>query len=205
MPVTERFDVLKAHRSVLEAASWRLCAELARRHPEELRIVETHPGGGQYYCLTAATCGEQPRAVLDANRVGSIHAQRTDGTRSTWTWIDYLTCQNPRRFLAEVERALRLPHVVSVPPATPPTLTWRCIAAALASEVLGVRHLRALNGFLDTSGGGGGPRTELFDAFPPAQATLGALKHAGAAYRYWFLLTGEEPVAVVDSETSQCW
>jgi hypothetical protein len=39
------------NRSVLEAVSWRLASELARRHPATTRLSRTHPGGGQSDCL----------------------------------------------------------------------------------------------------------------------------------------------------------
>ena len=39
-------------RSILEAASWRLTAELVRRYPDRFSVIETHPGGGQYDCIT---------------------------------------------------------------------------------------------------------------------------------------------------------
>ena len=31
-----------------EVLSWRLTAELVRRHPGQLRVIEAHGGGGQY-------------------------------------------------------------------------------------------------------------------------------------------------------------
>lgn len=38
---------------ILEAASWRLTAELVRRYPNRFSVIETHPGGGQYNCKSS--------------------------------------------------------------------------------------------------------------------------------------------------------
>src|SRR4051794_35374654 len=49
--------------------SWWLASRLVRRHPE-LKLIETHPGGGQYDCLTLR---KDQGTRVDINRVGSIH------------------------------------------------------------------------------------------------------------------------------------
>jgi hypothetical protein len=48
--ISHLFAALGAEPSapVREALSWRLMAELARRHPNQLRVIEAHGGGGQY-------------------------------------------------------------------------------------------------------------------------------------------------------------
>jgi type III secretion system-like peptide-binding chaperone len=38
--------------ALTELASWTLATEVMRRAPKLLRIIETHPGGGQYDCLS---------------------------------------------------------------------------------------------------------------------------------------------------------
>lgn len=54
-------------RSVLEAASWRLASELARRHPDTTRLIRAHPGGGQYDCLRVMpTAGDKGDVQLTA-------------------------------------------------------------------------------------------------------------------------------------------
>ncbi len=87
-------DVTSVQRSVLEAASWRLAAELCRRHPDRLRIYELHPGGGQYDCLSIAVAGESPRSLIQLNRNGSIHIEgRWDGRApqvEPRSWTAYL-------------------------------------------------------------------------------------------------------------------
>ncbi len=40
------------NQQLVEIASWRIVSELIRRHPEKFTVIETHPGGVQYDCLT---------------------------------------------------------------------------------------------------------------------------------------------------------
>ena len=40
------------NKQLIEIASWRIVSELYRRHPGKFKIIETHPGGGQYDCLS---------------------------------------------------------------------------------------------------------------------------------------------------------
>lgn len=208
--MSEAFDPLSLHPSIIQAASWRLCSELARRHPRDVRIVELHPGGGQYDCLALVSRGREPRSLLHANRVGSIHANPGDEAGwQTWSWTDYLTARDLREFLSEVEVALRLDPPPTVPPATPSTLSWRAISTALASEVLGVADLKALSGMLDTSDWEGGPRDELFEAFAGAHEALRRPADGDfldqPAYRFWFLLRGNDPRVAVESDSGRCW
>ena len=54
------------------AASWDIAARLSAAGPPDLRVFQTHPGGGQYDCLTLAS----PAFHIDINRRGSIHVHR---------------------------------------------------------------------------------------------------------------------------------
>ncbi len=38
--------------SLIQAAAWWVAAELIRRHPDRLTVIETHHGGGIYDCLS---------------------------------------------------------------------------------------------------------------------------------------------------------
>ena len=52
--------------------SWWIASELVRGHPS-LKVVETHPGGGQYDCLSIVTTEHYTVTLIDLNRSGSIH------------------------------------------------------------------------------------------------------------------------------------
>jgi len=49
----------------MEALSWRILTETARKSPERLRIYELHFGGGQYDALSLFT--SRPQAVMSHN------------------------------------------------------------------------------------------------------------------------------------------
>lgn len=185
--------------SAVEALSWRICAELARRHPGRLRVLELHPCTGQYDCLSLMDLDDDTGRV-QANRVGSIHAFSSTFDDTIWTWEDYMRA-DPREFLLEVERAADLVPPRSVPASTPTTLAYRAIAAVLTADVAGVQELEALNGVAD-SDLDVDVRESLFDVFPDA---LGPHRDRGrrrpderAEYRFWFLCRDGEPVAAID-------
>ena len=137
------------------AVSWRLASELVRRHPHSTRLVHTHPGGGQYDCLTMTTpdaCG----GAIELNRNGTIQIrERFDNQPARWapaTWDDYLRA-DPRQFLNDLEHAAGLPAPARVPSATPMTLTYRVLAAIAATVIKSVEPIGIHSGHIDSAGG----------------------------------------------------
>lgn len=112
--------------SVLEAVSWRLASELVRRHPDTVRLIRAHPGGGQSDCLwilpTAGDTGD-----IRLNRHGTIQVlERFDGRPADgWEpteWGEYIGA-DPRDFLHRLEVEAGLPSPHQVPASRPTTLT----------------------------------------------------------------------------------
>jgi hypothetical protein len=198
-------DTTSLQRSVLEAASWRLAAELCRRHPDRLRIYELHPGGGQYDCLSLATAEDDPRSLLQLNRHGSIHTlgrwDSRDPDVDSRSWSAYFT-EDPYLFLRTLEDDTALRPPSSVPATVEHTLVYRLLAATAAADVLGVRRRRIVSGFFDSSGEPCRARNELFADFPAAdrRRTDPALERplGIAEYRFWFVLDAGRPVACFD-------
>ena len=66
-----------------EVATWQVIEAIDRQFEHDFFVAETHPGGGQYDCITL---GERinglPRSVVDLNRSGRIHVHLGDGTVS---------------------------------------------------------------------------------------------------------------------------
>ena len=174
--------------------SWRLVAELWRRFPDRFRLIETHPGGGQYDCLSLVTRGPEPVTVLDVNRVGSLHVTGAGGAAGgSWRdWPDRILGSSGPEFLDEVTRALGLTVPRRLPASTPSTVAYRFVAEFLTHSVGRREAWECRNGYCDTSGWGGGPREDWFSRLPHvpvAERPPRAAAFLGEpAYHYWFLL-----------------
>jgi hypothetical protein len=134
-------ECLPLSRQLLEVASWRLVSEITRRYPT-IRVIETHPGGGQYDCLHLLVKGQggRDRPGIIFNRPGSLHilAETAEGDAQWETfWYDYLAADDPRLLLDQLCDRARLPRVKRLPRSTPATIGYRFIAAFLSSTVFG--------------------------------------------------------------------
>ena len=172
------------NRQLIEIASWQVINELHRRHPTKFKVIETHPGGGMYDCLSIfSTADREPRHIADFNRAGRLH------------------------IFDKVTDLLGLSIPQKRPPSTPTTLVYRFISAFLTHTAFGVEDWRCRNGFIDTSGYGGGV-SSVFDKFPQAQERLRVeLKDdifQSPAYRFWFLRKNEKPVLCLET-TGTLW
>ncbi|WP_214403721.1 TY-Chap2 family putative peptide chaperone [Pseudonocardia lacus] len=190
---------LPAQRFVL-AQSWWIASELVRRHPH-LRLIETHPGGGQYDCLTLLDSrSASPGSLVDLNRAGSIHIK--DGAREPLDWNTVFAARGGHDIIRRIEAAAGLHPSVPAPPTGPTALTYRVLARILTSLVDDRRTWDARNGQLDSSGHDCGRRSEL-DRFPSVVEALRDILpddlFGEPAYRFWILLRDTDPVAVLDT------
>ena len=194
----------------IEVASWALVSELVRRAPQRLRVMETHPGGGMYDCLAVL---DGLHHVSDLNRNGSLHIRGwLDGhpgeSVTMDVWPRLAAGENPRSILDEWCRYLHLAVPVPLPAGTPASLTYRMIAACCKQTIFDGWTWRCVNGFLDTSGWGGGVRDKLFARFPDAQARLRTAIPGDVlqqpAYRFWFLERDGEPRVCLET-TGTAW
>jgi hypothetical protein len=198
-------------RSVLEAAAWRLASELVRRHPDTTRILHTHPGGGQYDCLTI-TSPTTNRKKIQLNRTGTIQVNdrfddRTDELWEPTDWDDYLRA-DPREFLDRLERASGLPTPSHVPQSSPMTLTYRVLAAVAATAVKSVHPIHIESGQFDTSGDGSGPNNALdsFAAIPDELRRPRTDDPFGeSGYRFWIVLRDRVPILAFEQEHGMAW
>lgn len=141
--------------TVIEAASWTLAAQMARRHPG-VTVSRHHPGGGQYDCLAIRS---ESGLHIDLNRVGRIHVHATEGGGTpNWEpvqWSTYLET-DPRKFIAVLEDRVRLRSVDALPSTTPRILTYRLISAFARLHALAT-PVEICMSTIDESGMGGGP------------------------------------------------
>lgn len=199
-------------RDVTEALSWRLAAELARRHPGDLWIAHTVPiVGTTYDCLTLVRPGDRGQIgppIFDLNRGGSIHLRNSFAGQPfepewpRWSWQDYLDA-DPYRFLRQLEDRAGLPSLSGVPATTPATLVWRLIASLVGPALRSVHRIEAVPGFADTAWDAS-PNDELFQAFPRARQAV-AVHHPadplGTPHRrFWFICVDDDPRVVLSTE-----
>ena len=198
-------------RSVLEAASWRLASELVRRHPNTTRLLRTHPGGGQYDCLTMTSTTTRG-GTIQLNRHGTIQVHERFDERPVegWEpteWDEYLRA-DPREFLDRLERASGLTRPAHVPSSVPMTLTYRVLAALAATAVKSVHRIEIKSGYIDTSGYGGGPNDAL-DSFPSLPGDLRRARDGDLfgepGYRFWIVMRDGVPILAFEQDMGMAW
>lgn len=205
-----------------EMCSWKVAAELVRRHPEQFVVIETHPGGGQYDCLSiyerqTDEGRERFRRFADLNRGprGHITSQGWGVDTERLNWLDVLFSEHLRdEVIIPLERADDLASPRETPLTTSSTVGVRLIAELLAMRVVSRDRLTALNGVIDGSYGAG-IRNELFSSFPSISSHLPESEvfnlETSPAYRYWFvasLKSNEKPphaLLAIDTWNGLLW
>lgn len=188
------------NQQLIEIALWRIVSELYRRYPGKFKIIETHPGGGQYDCLSLYD--GQAHHIADFNRNGSFHSFHSGGGRLGNIWQEIFGASTPKPVLDEICRMLGFPKIENVPPSTPTTLVYRFIATFLTHAALSIHRWECRNVNCDTAGYGGGIVTG-FKSFPQAQERIkiklddDILKQS--AYRFWFLRKDDKPLLCLET------
>jgi hypothetical protein len=185
--------------SVREILSWRLMAELVRRHPNAGTLIETHPGGGQYDCLTLYREG---KSIASLNRGGDFTPffNLEEQISSDQIWLPCLKDQGFARVLNKMSKALGLEVPEQLPATTPEVLVYRVIAGLLASSLLDKEPLECRNGQMDSSGSEDQVHREAwFEAFATAldgrrQLDRSASLFGNPNYHFWFILRRDAPV-----------
>ena len=181
--------VAEPARRFVNAQSWWIASELVRRHPH-LLLLETHPGGGQYDCLTLVDPGRRSAgAIAQINRAGTIQVRRSS-TFSPISWAEAFAATGGHDVVRSIEAAAGLPAPTIAPATGPKALTYRVLARVLTSLVDDRREWDAENGYLDTSGMGSGRRAAL-GRFPSVVESLRDRRvddiGREPAYRFWLL------------------
>lgn len=193
-----------ARRFVI-AQSWWIASEIVRRNPT-LLLIETHPGGGQYDCLSLIRrTSTETTTLIDLNRAGSLHVHHGPSGHMTLTWQEALAADGGHDVVRHLEKAAGLDPAPKAPATSPRVLTYRILARILTSLVDDRHVWDARNCQLDSSG---------MDAIATRQAELlqfpsviESLRDgrpdelfARPGYRFWTLLRDAKPVAVFDTD-----
>lgn len=190
---------------LVEVASWRLISELFRRYPGKFSLIETHPGGGMYDCLTLV---HNQRHVADFNRVGCFHVtDNQNGEPSLDIWRSMVE-EDTQNVLDQVCRRLELKIPAKLPPSTPDVIVYRFIATFLTHALFGKGRWECRNGCIDSSGMDVCGKSLAFDQFPAAQDRV-RIAISGdflqePAYRFWFILKDGKPIMCIET-TGTAW
>jgi hypothetical protein len=200
--------------SVRQALAWTIATELVRRHPGDARVIETHPGGGQYDCVTvnARASGEDAewpggwRTIAHMNKEQGGHITHQgwfseDGGSERFNWLEVLLSPDIRTSVVNpLEEAEGWPAPKHTPSTSSQSIGVRLLGAFAQRVALSRKPWTLLNGYVDSSGYDGGVREDLFAQVPAADAHRSQRRPDDLfgipEYRYWFLIedgrAGEE-------------
>ena len=97
--------------TIKRALAWWIAAQMIRRHPDEIRVIETHPAGGLYDCVSLFRRKPEDALVVHMNLEGHITHQSwfdTEGSNAanavadrSFNWLEVLAAQDRRRYVIE--------------------------------------------------------------------------------------------------------
>jgi hypothetical protein len=143
-----------------------------------------------------------------------VHFSSFDGSPDPDSWGEFwsaLVCtSDPRQVLLELERRAGLGAPSALPSSTATVVTYRVIAAIVATAAFGRATVECRNGVLDSSGmGGSGRREELFVAFPEARSRAELASQDDwldePGYRFWFIQREGEPLVALEPSAGKAW
>lgn len=176
-----------------------MASELIRRNPG-LGVIETHPGGGQYDCLSVIKWAHAPQDVVHLNREGSIHV--CEGDLPAITWAEDRQARNRHHCIKLIEDRARLQESGTHARTSPAVLVARIahqivLLAINDKSTWDVRNVR-----VDTSGYGNGDGD--VNGFPSAESAVNHRRaddpFGDSRYRFWHVLKDGERVAVFDND-----
>lgn len=134
----------------------------------DLRVWETHPGGGLYDCLSVYTSSRAH--YFDFNlKAQSLHIWSDEKYIERLNIVDeYLHCENPKHLLERISSLANLKKSDKLPPADGPTLACGFVATMFKRNIFALSKLK-MYGYIDTSGYGSGIRRDKFARFPDAK------------------------------------
>lgn len=203
--------------AVKRALAWWIAAEMIRRHPDELRVIESHPGGGQYDCVSLYRRGSEDALVAHMNLEGHITPAswfadpRDPGNAEVadarFNWLEVLAAEDRRRYVIE---ALEGACGLASPHRTPSTVTKsigpRLIARFASAAAFTSRTWHIRNAVHDSSGAWWGVNAWVHDITGPGFEAVEGDLHGNPGYRYWFVLDAEcAAAAVVDVDRGVAW
>lgn len=190
------------NREVTEVASWRIVSELFRRYPGKFQLIETHPGGGMYDCLSLLLDGGH---LADLNRAGTLHVKEKPPL-DIWRLMTEKSVRDVLDLICHHLQLLPVPG--KLPPSTPEVITYRFIASFLSHSIFGRDRWDCRNGHIDTSGMESPGTSAFFKHFPGAKERLRESTPADPlnipAHRFWFIIKDGRPFLCMEI-TGRAW
>ena len=202
---------------VTRALAWWLAAELVRRHPKELRVIETHPGGGQSDCVSLYRRDAHMELVAHLNLNGHItHASwfhQTGAQRDSpvsdarFNWLEVLAAQDRRSYVVEaLEGVCGLSRPAKTPSTERRSIGPRLLARFASAATFTTRRWEIRNAFLDTSGDISGPQNWVGQMEGPRFERVEGDFLGEPHYRLWAVLDHKDrPAAAVDVDLGLAW
>lgn len=136
---------------IREVATWRLGAELVRRHPARLWPVQNWDCGETYDCLALIDISGRTHGLITMNRFGGACAinpftPESVGGGDVIRWTAGLS-GDPARWVRAVESIAELPAPQSMPESTPMSLAVRVVAGFLSMAFQSRPRWAALHGY----------------------------------------------------------
>jgi hypothetical protein len=190
------------------ALAWWMAAELVRRHPALLRVIETHPGGGQYDCLSLYH-RQSDALVANFNLTGSIHVPGWSANvrNDPPTWADVLASEDRRGdLILPIERCAGLQTPKETPATTEQSVGIRLLARFAALAAFSARCWSLRNAYNDNSGMGSGVQSWATAIAGPKYERLEGDLLRTPHYRYWFVLDQHgKPATAIDVDRGLAW
>ncbi len=187
-------------QQLIEIASWRIISELQNLYPDRFFVIETHPGGGLYDCLSIHESATE-ECVAHLNRAGSF--MTTNGRHLGKVWKDMMNSSDPAPIVEAMRVRMGWRRIHDTPPPTPFSVIYDFIATFLMHATFGACRWECRNGFHDTTGYGSGVRSDFLH-FPEVQHRLLKQGDHGMngqpAYGYWFVRRNGDPRMCIDQD-----
>jgi len=207
--------------TLVRALAWTVASDLVRRHPTDLRVIETHPGGGQYDCLSVVRWSadrSELENIVHLNVLGHITPNSWFGSvdDERFNWLEVLLCADRRCYVVtQLERTAGLQVPAHAPMPTSTSIGPMVISAFLGRSALGAAGWKAANGVCDSSQDVS-VRRHLFEQLSwvgdAAADTAPGAPFERPEYRFWFLGSKDDEgvdlssaAFAVDSWTGELW
>lgn len=177
--------------------SWWVASELVRRNPG-LGIIESHPAGGLYDCLSIGHWDSAMKTVIDLNREGSLHVHPHH--LSVMTWEGEAEAVDRREVVRRLEGLAGLHPSGATPRTTRKVLAYRIAYQMLLVGLNDKDCWDVRNARIDTSGFSGS--TGDLEGFETAKVAATDRRPddplGDPLYRFWKVHHGSLEVSVVD-------